>query len=92
MSHLARTLPLQSRRVAVSIQTYALAPVILAHSDCICTLPRRFLMRFANELDLLPPPLDLPPASIVALWHPRNQEDGGHAWLRDRLYQAAAAT
>ncbi|WP_246563368.1 LysR family transcriptional regulator [Bradyrhizobium liaoningense] len=81
----------RSRRVAVSIQTYALAPVILAHSDCICTLPRRFLMRFAHELDLTPPPLDLPLARIVALWHPRNQEDGAHAWLRDCLYQAAAA-
>ncbi|HEV2565642.1 MAG TPA: LysR family transcriptional regulator [Microvirga sp.] len=81
----------RSRRVAVSIQTYALAPVILAHSDCICTLPRRFLMRFAHELDLTPPPLDLPPARLVALWHPRNQEDGGHAWLRDCLYRAAAA-
>ncbi|MBJ7402015.1 MAG: LysR family transcriptional regulator, partial [Bradyrhizobium sp.] len=81
----------RSRRVAVSIQTYALAPVILAHSDCICTLPRRFLIRFANELDLTPPPLDLPPARIVALWHPRNQEDKGHAWLRDCLYQAAVA-
>lgn len=81
----------RSRRVAVSIQTYALAPVILAHSDCICTLPRRFLFRFANELDLTPPPLDLPPARIVALWHPRNQEDKGHAWLRDCLYKAAVA-
>ncbi|WP_409192652.1 LysR substrate-binding domain-containing protein [Bradyrhizobium sp. RDM4] len=81
----------RSRRVAVSIQTYALAPVILAHSDCICTLPRRFLMRFSHELDLTPPPLDLPPARIVALWHPRNQEDGGHAWLRECLYHAAAA-
>jgi DNA-binding transcriptional LysR family regulator len=81
----------RSRRVAVSIQTYALAPIILAHSDCICTLPRRFLMRFAHELDLRPPPLDLPPARIVALWHPRNQDDKGHAWLRECLYQAAAA-
>jgi DNA-binding transcriptional LysR family regulator len=82
----------RSRRVAVSIQTYALAPVILAHSDCICTLPKRFLTRFAHELDLTPPPLDLPPARIVALWHPRNQDDGGHAWLRECLYQAAATT
>lgn len=57
----------RTRRVAVSIQTYALAPVVLAHSNCICTLPRRFLTRFAHELDLTPPPLDLPPARIVAL-------------------------
>jgi DNA-binding transcriptional LysR family regulator len=80
-----------SRRVAVSIQAYALTPVILAHSDCICTLPWRFLTRFTRELDLTPPPLDLPPARIVALSHPRNQEDGGHAWLRECLYQAVAA-
>ncbi|WP_207482782.1 LysR family transcriptional regulator [Arenibaculum pallidiluteum] len=80
----------RSRRVAVSIQTYALAPVILARSQCVCTLPRRFLSRFAQELDLAPTPLDLPPARLVALWHPRSQEDRGHAWLRDCLYQAAA--
>jgi hypothetical protein len=48
-------------------------------------------MRFSHELDLTSPPLDLPPARIVALWHPRNQEDGAHAWLRECLYQAAAS-
>jgi hypothetical protein len=56
-----------SRRVAVSIQAYALTPVILAHSDCICTLPWRFLTRFTRELDLTPPPLDLPPAHCRAV-------------------------
>lgn len=73
------------------------SPLLVGHrdprrSDCIRALPRRFVMRFAHELDLTPPPLDLPPARIVALWQPRTQEDGGHAWLRDRLYQAADAT
>jgi hypothetical protein len=49
-------------------------------------------MRFADKLDLTPPRFDLLLARIVALWHPRNQADAGHAWLRDRLYRLAAAT
>jgi hypothetical protein len=74
---------------AISIHTCALAPMILASSDCIW--PRRFLMRFSHDLDLARPLLDLAPARLVALWHPRNQGDSGHARLRECLYQAAAA-
>lgn len=83
----------RSRRVAVSVQSYALAPMIVAASNCICTLPRRFLRCswFADQLDLTAPPLDLPPVRLVAVWHRRNQEDRGHAWLRECLYQAATA-
>lgn len=81
----------RSRRVTVSIQNYALAPVILAGSDCVCTLPRRFLERFAHTLDVQPPPLTLPPARLAALWHPRNHEDPGHRWFRECLYQAAGS-
>src|SRR3546814_20084375 len=35
------------RRVTVSVQTYALAPLVVANSDCLCTLPRRFLAKYA---------------------------------------------
>ena len=79
----------RTRRVTVSIQSYALAPVVLAGSDCVCTLPRRFLQRFAEGLDLVTPPVRLPPTQLLALWHPRCQDDPGHAWLRERLYAAA---
>lgn len=79
----------RARRVTVSIQSYALAPVILANSDCVCTLPRRFLERFTHDLDLQPPPLKLAPARLAALWHPRNQEDPGHQWFRECLYEVA---
>ncbi|GGC48081.1 LysR family transcriptional regulator [Chelatococcus reniformis] len=81
----------RTRRVKVSIQNYALAPIVLAGSDCICTLPQRFLARFAHELDLTPPPLDLARPQLLALWHPRNRRDEGHLWLRQRLYEAADA-
>lgn len=77
------------RRVTVSIQSYALAPIILSHSDCICTMPRRFFGQFAKGLDFFSPPVALVPTQLLAFWHPRSQEDRGHIWLRQRLYDAA---
>jgi len=65
--------------------------VILANSDCVCTLPRRFLERFTHDLDVQPPPLKLAPAKLAALWHPRSQEDPGHQWFRECLYEAAGS-
>ncbi|MBB3695154.1 LysR family transcriptional regulator [Sphingomonas sp. BK580] len=80
------------RRVALSVQTYSLAPTIVAASDLLCTLPSRFLHRFRDVLDLFDPPLDLPPAELAAYWHPRVQEDAGHRWFRGLLFAAAGAT
>jgi DNA-binding transcriptional LysR family regulator len=79
----------RKRRVAISLQTYALVPLILAHSDCICTLPRRFLKQFANALDFFPPPIELPPPKLFALWHSRSRQDSGHRWIREALFRAA---
>jgi DNA-binding transcriptional LysR family regulator len=78
------------RRVAVSIQSYALAPIILATSDLLCTLPRRFLERFTATLDLFETPLTLEPVEFVAHWHPRSHEDAGHVWFREQLFAVAA--
>ena len=78
------------RRVAISIQSYALAPIILAASDFLCTLPRRFLQRFTSTLDLFETPLELETVEFVAHWHPRSQNDAGHAWLREQLFIVAA--
>lgn len=47
----------RERRVSVSIQSYALAPLVLSNTNCICTLPKRFLKRFEDTLDLFAPPL-----------------------------------
>jgi DNA-binding transcriptional LysR family regulator len=81
----------RKRRVSVSIQSYALAPLILANSDCLCTLPRRFLRRFEGALDLFAPPLDLSKFHLQVLWHPRMQDDAPHRWLREQVFAAVAA-
>jgi len=81
----------RQRRVTVSVQSYALAPLILAQSDGFCTLPRRLLARFGGDLDVFAPPLDLPPIRIALHWHARSRHDAGHAWLRDQIVSAATA-
>ena len=81
-----------SRHAALSLQSYAVAPTIVAGSDLICTLPGRLLKPFAASLDLFEPPLDLAALQIVAYWHLRQQDDPAHQWLRGQLFAAATHT
>jgi DNA-binding transcriptional LysR family regulator len=82
----------RERRVSVSIQSYALAPLVLASTDCICTLPRRFLERFDQILDLFKPPLSLSTFGMQIFWHPRMRTDPAHRWLRKMVLQVARST
>jgi DNA-binding transcriptional LysR family regulator len=79
----------RERTVSVSIQSYALAPLVLMGNDCICTLPRRFLQRFSTSLDLFQPPLELARFQMTAFWHQRMSDDPAHGWLRAQLFETA---
>ncbi|QEY63234.1 LysR family transcriptional regulator [Metapseudomonas lalkuanensis] len=79
----------RSRRVSASIQSYLLAPLVLAATDALCTLPARFLRQFGDSLDLFRPPLELSTLRLALVWHPRTHKDAGHLWLRRQLYLAA---
>ncbi|RWB66478.1 LysR family transcriptional regulator [Mesorhizobium sp.] len=81
----------RSRLVAMSVQSYAVAPTIVAGSDLLCTLPTRMLRHFDASLDLFAPPISLKTIGISAYWHPRHQEDPGHQWLRAQLFAAAGS-
>jgi DNA-binding transcriptional LysR family regulator len=75
----------RSRWVAASVQSYSVAVAIAAQGGYLCTLPRRFLARFAASLELLEPPLELPELGISMIWHPRMHADPGHSWLRNLI-------
>lgn len=79
----------RSRHVSLSVQSYALAPLILANSDHLCTLPRRFLRRFEAMLDLFTPPMTMGAFELYALWHPRMRDDPAHRWFRDLVFDFA---
>lgn len=79
----------RERRVSVSVQSYALAPLVLASTDLICTLPRRFLQRFEQVIDLNKSPLELARFEMNLFWHSRMNADAAHAWLRKQIFQSA---
>ncbi|CAM2156848.1 LysR family transcriptional regulator [Pararobbsia alpina] len=80
-----------TREVSISVQQYHLVPLVLEATDLVCTLPERFLRRFADKLDLLPLPIEVQGFELAAAWHPRMQADPAHQWLREQLTAIAGA-
>jgi DNA-binding transcriptional LysR family regulator len=77
------------RRVSVSVQSYAVVPTVVAQSDCLCTLPRRFLARYRAQLEIHDLPFDMPEFTLSAIWHARANNDPAHIWLREQLFAVA---
>jgi len=80
----------RKRRVSVSVQSYAVAPSVAEQSDCLCTLPRRFLARYSPQLDIHALPFDIADFTLSAMWHARADADPAHVWLREQLFELAA--
>lgn len=82
-----------SRRIALTVGEFLVAPAILEQSDLIAILPRRIaesmLKRYA--LVLQPPPFEFGESRIGLTWHQRFDKDPGLSWLRNEIAQACAA-
>jgi DNA-binding transcriptional LysR family regulator len=80
-----------SRRVAVRTATFVTAPLVVAESDCVTTMPLRIAqtMMRGRALVLVPPPVKLPGFSIALVFHERSKSDPAHAWLRTKLTDVA---
>jgi DNA-binding transcriptional LysR family regulator len=80
-----------SRRVALKVPHFLLAPFIVAQTDLVLTLAERVARRFAELLPLrvLEAPLELPTYVCSQVWHERSHSDGAHAWLRGLIARTA---
>ena len=76
----------RTRRVAVTVPHFLVAPFLVERSDLVVTLPSRIghALAPAVKLRALPPPLelDVPGFDIRLVWHARDHVDRAHAWLR----------
>jgi DNA-binding transcriptional LysR family regulator len=56
----------------------------VAESDCVATLSKRYARKLATHfaVQVLPPPLPLPPCAGSQVWHSRWDADPAHGWLR----------
>jgi DNA-binding transcriptional LysR family regulator len=77
-----------ARRVALSVHQFGMAPAIVATTDYVSTLPRRFAMHFRAEVDVFDLPFPVQGFSLHMAWHPRTNADPGLSWLRQTLLEA----
>lgn len=82
-----------SRRVALRVSNFLVAPIVVAETDYVSTIPRRLGMRLAERYGLraLPPPIPLPSFGFLLIWHPRLDHEPAQRWLRELVTEVAAS-
>jgi DNA-binding transcriptional LysR family regulator len=82
-----------SRRVAVTVPHFLVAPYIVAQSDLVLTLAARVANMLAAPLGLaiLEPPseLRLDGFTMSAVWHERTHSDAAQRWTREVFAEVA---
>lgn len=80
-----------SRTIAVRLPHFLVAPMIVAASHLVLTLPRRLAERMAAgaPLEIIELPLDLDAISPSMIWHERTHDAPAHAWLRRQIMDIA---
>src|SRR5207237_4773140 len=81
------------RRIARALPYFLAGLALVAQTDYLLTISVRLARRYAAAfgLRLVPPPraLGLEPYAVAQLWHPRNDRDAAHRWLREIVVKAA---
>ncbi|GAA2587250.1 LysR family transcriptional regulator [Streptomyces tubercidicus] len=72
------------RKVIATVPTFAAALMMVRDSDAVGLTAERAGLATVHGLGLrtLPIPLELPPMNMEMAWHPRQEADAGHRWLR----------
>jgi len=81
-----------SRRVAVRLPHFLAAPMLVAQSDMILSLPRRLAHRIAisTPVKIFEMPLNIQHFSPSMIWHERKHNDPAHVWLRQLITEVAS--
>lgn len=82
------------RRVVLTIPHFLAAPIVVAGSDLILTVPERIARAFAKMLPLriVEPPLAVEGFDVIQYWHERQARDPAHVWLRGLVAEVGRAT
>ncbi len=82
-----RQLGADERHVTMRVSSFAEALELVARTDLILTGPAslRALADARGDIRHFAPPLALPTHAISMVWHPRDEADPGHRWLREHL-------
>lgn len=83
----------RAHRVAVQTRHFLVAPLLVAQSDLVATVPRLLAERFAELLPLriLAPPIRFAGLRIDMVWHGRTTDEPAQRWFRNVVAETAAA-
>jgi DNA-binding transcriptional LysR family regulator len=83
----------QSRRIAVMVPHFLVAPYVVAVSDLVLTVAASVARTLAPMLGLrvLAPPIELPRAAYWQIWHERTHGDASQKWLRALVAKVGAS-
>lgn len=75
------------RRIKLIIPHFLSAPLIVAETDMILSLPYRIAEHFTKfaPLEIFPVPLELPAYDLSMIWHPLRDKEPAHCWLRHKI-------
>ncbi|MBK8815945.1 MAG: LysR family transcriptional regulator [Methylococcaceae bacterium] len=75
------------RRIKLIVPHFLSAPLIVAKTDMILSLPYRIAEQFTKiaPLAIFPVPIELPGYDLVMIWHPLRDKDPAHQWLRNKI-------
>ena len=75
----------ERRKIGLSLPSFLALPSTLRRTDLIAVGPERLLRTWRDELGIFEIPVPVPTFDVIAVWHPRSQNDAGHRWLRELL-------
>lgn len=79
------------REVTTMVGGFATALALARGTDLIATVPERHTGYLRAGLFSFPLPLTVPPITVSMIWHPRQDADLAHQWLRRCLREVCAA-
>ena len=81
-----------SRRIAVRLPHFLAAPMLVAESDMILSLPRRLANRIATSMpvEVLELPLEIERFSPSIIWNEKRHDDPAHIWLRNLIMEVSS--
>lgn len=81
----------RQRRIVLTVNQFFTAGRVVARSNLLTVLPEGFVEAtgYGDELVMRELPLRLQPVQVVMVWHLRHDAEPAHAWLRQRLVEAA---
>jgi DNA-binding transcriptional LysR family regulator len=81
-----------SRHIALRVSHFLVAPLVIAETDLVATLPERaaLLLQKQLKLDMFPPPVELGGFPLMYVWPERTHGSAPHRFLREAICGHAA--